>query len=59
MPGVEPTELVPWALTGTDTFRRRVNPRNEFVQTGRIQTFSDRLLLPHAGKARGQSIRFV
>jgi hypothetical protein len=36
----------PCGLTGTDTFTTRVGPRNEFVQTGWIKTFPNRLLLP-------------
>jgi hypothetical protein len=33
----------------------RVYPRNEFVQTFLIKTYPERLLLPPAGKAEGQS----
>jgi len=39
-------------LTETDTFTTRVGPRNEFVQTGWIKTFSSRLLLPHRRQRR-------
>ena len=42
MPGVTLLKL-----TETDTFVIRVYPRNEFVQTHRIKTFFDGLLLPY------------
>jgi hypothetical protein len=45
----------PCGLTGTDTFTTRVGPRNEFVQTRWIKTFSNRLLLPLAGKGSGSA----
>ena len=40
-------------LAGTDSFRRGVYPRNEFVQTRRIKTFPDGLLLPPRRQRRG------
>src|SRR3954453_9436659 len=42
-------------LTETDTFTIRVYPRNEFVQTYRIKTFSSRLLLPRRRQRLGVS----
>jgi hypothetical protein len=42
-------------LTEADTFTIRVYPRNEFVQTGWVKTFSNRLLLPRRRqRLRGQ-----
>jgi hypothetical protein len=46
-------------LTETDTFTIRVYPRNEFVQTFLIKTYPEKLLLPSAGKAEGQSGRLL
>ncbi len=44
----------PCGLTGSDSFRRRGYPRNEFVHTGRVKTFTGRLLLPPPpARARG------
>jgi hypothetical protein len=49
----DPLEL-PRGLTGSDSFRRRGYPRNEFVHTGRVKTFTGRLLLPPPpARARG------
>src|SRR4028119_110176 len=42
-------------LTETDSFTTRVCPRNEFVQTDRIKTFSGRLLLPPRRQRPGVS----
>src|SRR5271155_155732 len=49
----------PYGPTETDTFTIRVYPRNEFVQTFLIKTYPERLLLPPAGKAEGQSGRLL